>query len=783
MEKRLHQLTLFTPREEDWQHVEGGGSSEPPKWLLHGARLRDKAQRLKKSFTQAIDEKFFDQCNGVQVPQLLLVVLDGSATAKTRRTYVVDLLEIDGNNPVIGLRGDSSLLVTVDSLSQAEAMETRLDEYETYAHAVSCIESFTQFKAELEVSHSERSHKLKLLDFGDSEINQLNADRMLLVLKSLGCEFSRATYLRNGPAVFKLKKFTEAQLSFLIDTPEFRTVDELVVMPAFIVEEDSLPGTRRDFFVQRNPDMQYATLGILDSGIEPLDVFKPWMPREQFTQYPSTYLDTSHGTAVASVALLGDLLEGAEWVGRDGIELMDCAVVPNQSRASIDEDELIMNVKEAVNSFPDVRIWNMSISLTKSMRENTYSDFASVLDELQVEKDMLICKSTGNHFMLTKEHYVPITAGSESVMCISVGSMAHAQHEGDFSPIDGPSPFTRRGPGPNSLIKPDVSHYGGNGRIDEKSHQMIPTGVSVLSQSGTVTSTVGSSFSTPRVSGLACRLAQSLNYPFDPLLIKALIIHSAKYPEALALSEQDRVDLCGYGIPSSLDHILYDSPDEITLILRSKLPKGRKVEILDFPMPNCLVRDEHYAGQITATLVHKPLLDPSQGLEFCQSEVSLQFGTYDCKELRDMTKRNVLNPVGRSGSKNVFSSDLLTQRAIKNSEHLANERALVYQGKYHPVKKYVADLDYFTETRKNQFLGHDRSWYLQLKGLYRDQITRRYKEQRQDLPDLDVCLVMTLRDSSQRGVLNTNVIQMLDTHNFWHDSLKLNSEVQVSVER
>ncbi|MCK9547386.1 MAG: S8 family peptidase [Sphaerochaeta sp.] len=581
--------------------------------------------------------------------------------------------------------------------------------------------------------------------------------------------------------IYKLKNIGAAQIEDLRNTPEFGLVEELVPMPSFSIELDSFRSTQPVPSIHRDPDVHYAKLGVLDTGIAELESFKPWMVERRFSQYILDSLDFGHGTQVASVALFGDLLEGTDWVGSDGFELVDCAVIPNGHNTQIDEDELILNIKEAVTMFSDVQIWNMSFSLMDTFCPDAYSDFAKVLDELQTKNDILICKSCGNDFKFEKDKHKPITQGSESVMCITVGSVAHKQRDGDYSMIGHPSPFTRKGPGPNFLIKPDVSHYGGNARIDPQSQTVIPTGVSVISKNGAIESTVGSSVSTPRVSGLACRLTQSMDLSFEPLLIKALIIHSAQYPASLKLSDPDRVNLCGYGIPSSIQDILHDSPDEITLIIRAALVNGKKVEILDFPMPECLIENGFYRGQITATLVHKPLIDPSQGLEFCQSEIELQFGSYSYKQQRDMGKSNVLNPIGRLGSKNVFTDSVISRRAMQYSHHFATERALVYRGKYHPVKKYVADFDTFTAVSKQRYLGQKRSWYLHLQGLYRDQITRKYRDMEKELPPLEYCLVLTIKDPSEKNRLNDEAIQKLDYYNFWHQSLQLSSEIQISV--
>lgn len=53
---------------------------------------------------------------------------------------------------------------------------------------------------------------------------------------------------------------------------------------------------------------------------------------------------------------------------------------------------------------------------------------------------------------------------------------------------------------------------------------------------------------------------------------------------------------------------------EATLILRDTLAKGEYIDIMDFPMPKSLIKNGFYTGQIIATLVYDPILDPTQGM-------------------------------------------------------------------------------------------------------------------------------------------------------------------------
>src|SRR5690606_31478841 len=121
---------------------------------------------------------------------------------------------------------------------------------------------------------------------------------------------------------------------------------------------------------------------------------------------------------------------------------------------------------------------------------------------------------------------------------------------------------------------------------------------------GSIIQNVGTSFSTPRITAIAAGLNFKLAEEFNPTLIKALIIHSAKYPEEMKMNIADKLNQAGFGLPSNIEDILYNEPNEITLILQDTLEKGSFIDILDFPFPQSMIDENGYFyGEVTVTLV------------------------------------------------------------------------------------------------------------------------------------------------------------------------------------
>ena len=551
-----------------------------------------------------------------------------------------------------------------------------------------------------------------------------------------------------------------------------------VISLDFLEEDDDIPIKKPD------SEKNYMTIGILDNGIETIPHLKPWIDIERWSPYPESSINPTHGTFVAGIALYGDECEGKGWVGHKGIKLFDAAVFPDNSKEGLDEDELIANIKEAVKLYNEqVKIWNLSISITRPVSDNKFSDFAIALDALQDEYNALICKSAGNcrNFESSRPKG-RVHEGADSIRSLVVGSFAHKKGTYDYAEVNDPSPFSRVGPGPEFIIKPEVSHYGGNAGVDPLGNT-VTTGVKSFAKDGTLAQGVGTSFSTPRITALAAGIQQELSEDFDPLLLKSLITHSASYPREMTVPSIERAKQVGFGLPKSVSEIIYNSPYEATLILRDNLAKGDKIDIMDFPMPQCLIKDGYYTGQIIATLVYEPILDASQGIEYCQSNLDIKFGSYDEKFERDISQRHILNPVGRKGAQNLFLGSVFSKTKMKNksSDFALKERLQIQYGdKYYPVKKYAIDLSELTEQKKIDYLSSDKKWFLFLQGVYRDHIERLSQLESFTLSQ-EFCLILTIRDPFYKEEVYDEVTHKLDEYNFWHSNIKIATDVNIPL--
>ena len=782
MENEKLPIKFFAPREIDELRVEPGGSSDIPNWVLSGDELEQRASVLKLAFEQFASTVIDREDRKSAVPFVFVAKMCSDATAKSRRGDISALFQTGDRSNVIGLTATDELVVKIDSVSQMNEISAHLNDYNRNSYAISCLETFWEFQPEVESAAEEEEYKVKLIDFQDYETNITMQRLFEQALTKRNITYKKSSYTKQLP-IYKIGMSPSAFLDTIKEDDIYEALFSIEPMPKYVLSLDSIQGENSVEIMKPLEGTRYETLGILDNGIAAIPHLSPWLTDERWTVYPDSEIDPSHGTFVAGVALYGDVCEGKDWVGHSGIKIFDAAIFPNTPNG-IDEDELIENIKDAIKANHErIKVWNLSISVVRPISDSKFSDFAIALDSLQDEYNILICKSAGNcKNFISGRPKGRIHEGADSVRSLVVGSVAQAKGADDYAEVDNPSPFSRVGPGPEFIIKPEVSHYGGNAGVDKNGH-LVTTGVTSFLKTGGLSKSVGTSFSTPRIASLATGLYQELDEAFDPLLLKGLIIHSASYSESLLIPEAERTNQLGFGVPKNIQHILYNSPYEATLILRDTLAKGEKIDIMDFPMPKSLIKDGFYTGQIIATLVYDPILDPSQGIEYCQSDLDIKFGSFDRKSPRDTSRKNILNPVGREGAKNLFLNSLYSKRLMREnqSEFALRERLLIqYADKYYPVKKYAIDLADLSDSNKQNYVTQDKLWYLNLVGLYREHTEQRAKYER-IVPSQDFCLILTIRDPEKKANVYDDVTQGLDTYSFWHSNIKIAADVAVSV--
>jgi len=775
-------IKLFEKRKTDERRTEGGGSGELPSWVLDMDELSNRSESLISDLEDAI-KSFDNRESGYEfIPTTLKVAIDENAIAKSHRNDIRKLFNVNNKSNLIGFSDTNDLLVKVDSKVDASSIEKNIKNYSSNRTALSAIVSIEILRPIVNIDEGRGALKINLLNYRDYELNKAVRRAFINYCESLNLKIRESNYSPEL-AVFRIEESSKAVVDRLIG---FEAIESISFMPKYEISLDSFPDEAQLPVKEPKPNLDYPIVGVLDSGIAKNKYLNPWIVGARHSSYPDDRIDPLHGTSVASIILYGDELEGQVHSGIDGCYIFDATVFPDSKQETIYEDELVENIREAISRNKEkVKIWNLSLGTRKESLPNDFSDFGIALDSIQEIHNVLICKSVGNcdNFI----HGRPkskVSVSADSIRSLVVGSIAHKKNGHDLSEIDHPSPFTRIGYGPANSIKPELVSYGGNAGVNGAG-KVTTTGVKAIDPSGQVMTVIGTSFSTPRITGLMAALNFQINETFNPLLLKALAIHSAKYPKSIQMSISDRLKQMGFGLPSPVGEIIYNDPYEITLILQDTLVKGEFMEILEFPFPETMIDPETgcFYGDVKLTLVASPVLREKQGSEYCQSNIDVQFGTYDKLKERDTTKNNILNEVGPDGNKNLLLDGNYKAQFKKEFEsEYARERTLINYGrKYQSIKKYAINLEELTPSNTENFLRVPKKWYLKVSGLYRDYAEMMSIVDGEQLSQ-DFCLIVTIRDNKQKQKVYNEVTQLLSNRNFAHSNIKLRQEVRVNIQ-
>jgi hypothetical protein len=674
-------IKFFQKRQKDESGTEGAGGGAMPKWVN-----KDNVSGKSIYFRQVLNEVNHLLENKVKLnnytPTVVKLKVNEDALAKRFRKEIATIFNVEKKLNIIGVNSESELLVKIDNERDLKKIFLNLAKADTAFPAdsiilgIDSIENMEIYSPIIDFDFKpETKIKVKLFNYGDNELNRILIKNFVEFCGSKNINFKSTVYSADLN-IYSIADITEEGLSQLEDFDGIQLITE---MPSYDITFDEL--TDEDIVDVKLPveGQEYPTVGILDSGISNIPHLAPWLVKENSTYFTEDVTNKSHGTFVAGVLLYGDELQGERYTGLDGCKIFEAIVIADKHKQPIYEEELIENIRDSISRNSHIKIWNLSLGTPFEADLFEFSDFAKALDEIQDHNDVLICKSAGNceNFKIGAPKS-RITKSADTVRGLVVGSIAHSQNGTDEVAKHNPSPFSRKGPGPSSIIKPDLTHIGGNAGLDER-NKLVINPVKSFSTNGKAAKNVGTSFSTPRISAIAAGLDFKLNEDFNSTLLKALIIHSAKYPDEMRMSISEKINHSGFGFPTNIDDILFNEPNEITLILQDTLEKGSFIDILDFPFPKSMIdEDGYYYGEITVTMVSSPILEVSQGAEYCQSNIDVMFGSYDSKTERDITQKTIKNPIGADGRQNVLATNLYSKKETnKADDRFSSERMLI----------------------------------------------------------------------------------------------------------
>lgn len=384
-------------------------------------------------------------------------------------------------------------------------------------------------------------------------------------------------------------------------------------------------------------------IGIIDGGISKENPFLEPYVQERVEYVPEKYQNHCHGTFIASTIQHGNHLNNIDGDNRK-YKFLDVVAIPNSdpkfgATDKITEDDLMTIIEEVMEEYSErVKIWNLSLGVESKKCCDVVSDLGEYLDSVQERYGVQIIVSSGNINQLPLREWPPqdglgehdrLISPADSVRAITVGSIALYDSSDSIVNKGEPSPFSRRGPGANFIIKPDLVDYGGNYKTDYSiaGHAMIGLGLKGEKVEGN-----GTSYSTPRIVKKFADIYDDL-IEKDLMLSKAMAVHSARINYRDVLGNDELIKYYGFGMPQdNVSDILQCRNDEITLIFKQSLVPGSHLELKNFPYPQSLIKNDKFIGEIGMTLAYNPELDARFGQEYCRVNIDVSFGTYEYLE-------------------------------------------------------------------------------------------------------------------------------------------------------
>jgi hypothetical protein len=484
-----------------------------------------------------------------------------------------------------------------------------------------------------------RPIKVKLFNYSSPEMQASEVAGFERQLHGKTLSFVRHPQYE-GQDIYTVTCKAEADVGFLANVLSVRSMG-LIPMFRTIKEARLNPRPMPDSILTAESDpTAFPIVGVVDSGVtKKIPVLEPWVyRRERFVAAAEE--NTYHGTFVAGLLVWGHVLNANHpEIGPHPCRILDIQVMPNADPTygqvgSVTESELLQDLEQALLKYSnEVKVWNLSLGSDEVCSLDRFSDFAVQLDNLQDRFGVTFVIAAGNYNTPPLLAYPRdahgasagrITSPADSVLGVAVGAISQLNHPTTGTKRGEPSPFSRNGPGPNYIIKPDLVHFGGNiGR--DLSHSL---GITSLNDGPGVAEDVGTSFATP----LVARQLASIHHRITPMptatLARAILTHNA-----VDIRTQERVTdtddhYLGFGTPLDIEHALECDPWKMTLVFEEVMRPGFFLEWDNFPYPESLTDGNRYRGEIWMTLAYRPARNSSFGSEYCETHVDAHFGVY-----------------------------------------------------------------------------------------------------------------------------------------------------------
>ena len=399
------------------------------------------------------------------------------------------------------------------------------------------------------------------------------------------------------------------------------------------IVQNSFPVNTLPKALNIKPAISDSMICVIDSGISKNHIFQNLVNYQyNYTPLGSVSPTFSHGTFVASRATFGDLID--ECLSTNTLQpyckFIDVQIFGKDANGNeLNPSEFhVRTVIETIvkRHYMECKVYNLSLGADDPISDYTFSEMSKLIDYLSKQYKVLFIISSGNidnslgnypldHFTNSGSR---ITPPAESLLGLTVGSIAKHDTVNSLSKKDELSPFSRIGPGSDYGIKPELVAHGGNlvspynfnPRVS--SYGFSPCGMQINGN-------IGTSFSAPIVALYAQKL---FDYYPDAThnLIKALLCHFAISRNLTNDFSSNIKQYIGFGEPD-IESASVSKEFNGAFIYEGELDDSH-YQYVGFHIPSTLSENSEGSLKVKITIVYDPQVDPDNEVEYSQARIS-----------------------------------------------------------------------------------------------------------------------------------------------------------------
>lgn len=753
---------------------------------------KEEFSQRQKSLIQDVDsvEEYFKKSfeKYPHIPHVSKVQLIEEAIAKSHRPIY---LFSKSTCPIIGV-GELGLLFVRTEQERLHYLKEKIGEEPSgkttknkWKANISVVSNFNAFKEndrlkgktpeflmEL-LEHDGRSAvKVKLFDFFDRQTNTSVNKNFISFVNNLNLPLDMVGD-RTGLRIWKIE---EIDIESLKKLATFPAVQELSLFPRYKVIQPSKKEPTSSVLVPSPRSEEYPTVGLLDTGMPENHSLSSWV--SESTSFLRPELSNHfHGCSVGALLIMAHHFNSSLDIDKGFLKIVSVEVLGNSEKdhGEVDvvyEDEFIRRLENYFEpSQITPKIWNMSLGFPETCEFKRFSDLALFLDKLQDRHDLIFVLPTGNYdeepwrgwppqsevieidHLCGDDPVIPpdyLDKPADCVRAVTVGAIACEEKAGSLVHKDQPTSYSRKGPGPSFIPKPEVVHYSGNILVSEDGKpDYIGQGIKSMDESGQIRDCIGTSYAAPLISRNLAFLEHYVEPKPSSLLLKALLIHNARILESFGNPEK-LFYYVGFGYPAKAIEALFCPPYEITLIFEDKIQPGKKLEY-PFYWPGSLkIYEGGIVGEIRATLVSSPPLNEAFGAEYIRADV------------RFSLLSKTIDSAGKEKWESIVPEDPCRWELRKRYESVLIKEAF----KWSPVKKYCAKF----RDKKSEKLKMKIELFLR-DGLDMDNFN----------DNVAFALILTIRDPKERTPIYDEVTLGLHSLGIITDGIRIRGRAREKI--